>query len=405
MPLDVINAASQREKRNYRGHPSTLHLWWARRPLAACRAVLFAQLVDDPSSHPDKFKTKQEVLHRRDQLFDIIKDLVNYEEKRDDTVFDRAREEIADSCGGSLPPVYDPFSGGGSIPLEAQRLGLPANGSDLNPVAVMIGKAMLEVLPRFNGRPPVNPSPERNSYVNAEGIAEDVMYYGNWIRDRAFERIGEVYPKVNLPAKYGGGNATAIAWIWARTVPSPDPAFDGASVPISSNFVLCSKPGKETWVEPIVDRGKRRIFFKIREGGTIEEFQNARRGTKVSRGGNFRCLLSGAAITLKYVKAMGVAGKLGDTLLAAVCKGRRGRIFVDPTTEMQQAAKSRKASWKPNLKLSGNTQYIGSGPAYGFNSFGDLFSHRQLLALTTFSDLVLEVREMIEKRLLHLGGG
>ena len=236
------------EKSIRHGHPSTLHLWWARRPLAACRAVLFAQLVDDPSSHPKKFPTQEAMDKERKRLFAIIEDLVKWENSTNEEVLGRARAEIARSCNGELPPIYDPFSGGGSIPLEAQRLGLLAHGSDLNPVAVVIGKAMIEIPPLFKDREPAHPGPkERNHYRNAEGLAEDIKYYGTWMRERAFERIGHLYPQVDLPKEHGDGKATVIAWIWARTVPSPDPAFSDVQVPIASSFLLSSKTGKEVW--------------------------------------------------------------------------------------------------------------------------------------------------------------
>lgn len=239
IPLEAINEASAREKSIRHGHPSTLHLWWARRPLAACRAVLFAQLVDDPSSHPDKFPTHEDQEAERKRLFAIIEKLVKWENSTNEEVLEEARAEIRKSCGGELPPVYDPFSGGGSIPLEAQRLGLPAYGSDLNPVAVMIGKAMIEIPPKFKDMPPIHPgAKDRQFYRNAEGLAEDVKYYGEWMRAKAWERIGHLYPQVDLSAEYGGGKATVIAWIWARTVPSPDPAFSDVQVPIASSFLL-----------------------------------------------------------------------------------------------------------------------------------------------------------------------
>ena len=303
IPLEAINAASAREKSIRHGHPSTLHLWWARRPLAACRAVLFAQLVDDPSSHPDKFPTKEAVDEERQRLFDIIEDLVVWENSTNPEVLERARAEIRKSCGDTLPPVYDPFSGGGSIPLEAQRLGLPAYGSDLNPVAVMIGKAMIEIPPKFKDWEPVHPGgKDRNHYRNAEGLAEDVKHYGEWMREKAFERIGHLYPQVDLPKENGGGKATVIAWIWSRTVPSPDPAFGDVQVPIASSFLLSSKAGKEAWIEPIVDKAAKTISYRIRKGGTKEEMAAAKAGTKAGRGAHFRCLLSNTAITPDYVK-------------------------------------------------------------------------------------------------------
>jgi len=254
LPLEAINTAAVREKSIRHGHPSTLHLYWARRPLAACRAVLFAQLVDDPSSHPDKFPTEEAVEAERKRLFQIIEDLVKWENSTNEEVLERARAEIRASCGGELPPVYDPFSGGGSIPLEAQRLGLPAYGSDLNPVAVMIGKAMIEIPPKFKNMEPIHSGPkDRNTYRHCEGIAEDVRFYGEWIQKNAFKSIGQYYPEIDIPPSRGGGKGKVIAWMWTRTVPSPDPAFSNVQVPLVRSFRLSSKKGKEVWVEPIID--------------------------------------------------------------------------------------------------------------------------------------------------------
>lgn len=267
IPLEAINAASAREKSIRHGHPSTLHLWWARRPLAACRAVLFAQLVDDPSSLPEEFPTPEAQEAERKRLFAIIEDLVKWENSTNEEVLERARAEIRRSCGGELPPIYDPFSGGGSIPLEAQRLGLPAYGSDLNPVAVMIGKAMIEIPPKFKDMEPIHPGENEaghGGYKNAQGLAEDVKYYGEWMREKAWERIGHLYPQVELPKGYGGGKATVIAWIWSRTVPSPDPAFSDVQVPIASSFLLSSKKGQEAWIEPVVDKTSKQVTYKIR---------------------------------------------------------------------------------------------------------------------------------------------
>ena len=396
IPLEAINAASAREKSIRHGHPSTLHLWWARRPLAACRAVLFAQLVDDPSSHPDQFPTHEDQERERQRLFAIIEDLVKWENSTNEEVLERARAEIRRSCGGVLPPVYDPFSGGGSIPLEAQRLGLPAYGSDLNPVAVMIGKAMIEIPPKFKDMPPIHPGiKERSFYRNAEGLAEDVKYYGEWMREKAWERIGHLYPQVDLPKEYGGGKATVIAWVWARTVPSPDPAFADVQVPIASSFLLSSKAGQETWIEPIVDKQAKTITYRIRRGGTKAEIETAAEGTKAGRGANFRCVISDTAITSDYVKQKGQSGEMGQTLLAIVAEGKRIRAFVAPTAEHEQVAFSEDASWRPETSLPNDPRNFWTVD-YGLTTFGHLFTERQLIALNTFSDLVHEVRSQIE---------
>ncbi len=395
IPLEAINAASVREKSIRHGHPSTLHLWWARRPLAACRAVLFAQLVDDPSSLPDQFPTAELQDAERKRLFAIIEDLVKWENSTNEEVLERARAEIRRSCGGVLPPVYDPFSGGGSIPLEAQRLGLPAYGSDLNPVAVMIGKAMIEIPPKFKDQKPIHPGIlERNHYRNAEGLAEDVKYYGEWMREKAWERIGHLYPQVDLPKDMGGGKATVIAWIWARTVPSPDPAFSDVHVPLISSCLLSSKKGKEAWIEPVVDKFAKSITYRIRFGGTKAELEVAALGTTAGKRQAFRCVMSGAAMPYVHIRQAGKSGRMGQELVAIVAEGKGGRVYLPPTEEHAKIARSATPDWTPNVKLHGKTRVNVSN--YGFDTFGDLFTDRQLVALNTFSDLVAEARAQIE---------
>ena len=403
IPLEAINAASAREKSIRHGHPSTLHLWWARRPLAACRAVLFAQLVDDPSSHPDEFPTAEAVDEERKRLFKIIEDLVVWENSTNEAVLERARAEIRKSCGDTLPPIYDPFSGGGSIPLEAQRLGLPAYGSDLNPVAVMIGKAMIEIPPKFKDREPVHPGPgDRNHYRNAEGLAEDVKHYGEWMREQAFRRIGHLYPQVDLPKENGGGKATVIAWIWSRTVPSPDPAFGNVQVPIASSFLLSSKAGKEAWVEPIVDKTAKSISYCIRKGGTKEEIAAAKLGTSAGKRQAFRCIMSDAAIPYDHIRKAGKAGEMGQTLIAIVAEGIRGRVYVAPSKDHERVAHCSKPNWEPEALLPDNPRDFKT-PNYGMTTFGDLFTDRQLVALNAFSDLVHEARAEIEGDALAAG--
>ncbi|WP_170755621.1 DUF1156 domain-containing protein [Ruegeria lacuscaerulensis] len=435
IPLAAINEASAREKSIRHGHPSTLHLWWARRPLAACRAVLFAQLVDDPSEYVDELLADPETREiaekqletdlakhqktlenlpenasepeeptlehsaaevERQRLFRIIEDLVKWENSTNEEVLERARAEIRRCCGDELPPVYDPFSGGGSIPLEAQRLGLPAYGSDLNPVAVMIGKAMIEIPPKFKDMEPIHLGiKDRSFYRNAEGLAEDVKYYGEWIREKAYERIGHLYPKVDLPQEQGGGQATVIAWIWARTVPSPDPAFEDVQVPIASSFLLSSRKGKEAWIEPIVDRASKTIAYEIRTGGSQENWAKAKEGTKQGRGAHFRCLMSDTAITPDYVKAIGKAGGMKQTLMAVVAESNRGRIYVAPTSAHSEIALSEQPDWKPETSLPNDPRNFWTVD-YGLTTFGDLFTDRQLISLNTFSSLVHEARAQIE---------
>ena len=427
LPLEAINRASVREKSIRHGHPSTLHLWWARRPLAACRAVLFAQLVDDPSAWPEEFPTPEEQESERSRLHRIITDLVPWEATNDENVLHAARYEITrslargrgetppavddrravlDYLAANAPPVCDPFCGGGSIPLEAQRLGLKAHGSDLNPVAVLVSKATCEIPSKFTGNPPVNP--KRNSLMTwngAQGLAEDIRYYGKWMRDEAEARIGQLYPKITVTEAmvatrpdlklYAGKKLTVIAWLWARTVASPDPMLRGAHVPMASSFVLSSKKGKEAIVVPQVDRQTGTFRFSVKaDGCDADELAKAKSGTKASRGSNFVCLVSGAPISGEHIKGEGMAGRMGARLMAAIAQGQRGRIYLDPTAAMEEVAHSAKSEWRPGgsvpERLTGGTCY-----AYGLTTWADLFTERQLVALTTFSDLVLEARKKV----------
>ena len=385
LPLEAINRESAREKSIRHGHPSTLHLWWARRPLAACRAVLFASLVDDPSAHPDRFPTEEAQQEERERLFRIIEDLVKWENSTNREVLEAARAEIMASCDGNPPPVLDPFCGGGSIPLEAQRLGLEAHASDLNPVAVLITKALIEIPPKFAGRPPVHPddgsSKQLGYWEGARGLAEDVRYYGHWMRDEAERRIGHLYPKVKLPPEHGGGEATVIAWIWTRTIKSPNPAWDGP-MPLVRSFALSTKTGKETWVQPIIDREERRIRFEICTGPGCPEGTVGRNGAV--------CLATGTPVPLSYIRAEGKAGRMDAQLMAIVAEGSRGRIYLSPNEEHERVAKAALPSWRPEQEVPSPSHDVDRLPMYGMSRWGDAFTERQLVALTTLMELVEE---------------
>jgi putative DNA methylase len=424
LPLDAINKAAAREKSIRHGHPSTLHLWWARRPLAAARAVIFAQMVDDPSAYVDVLRADPK-LHRkaesalkarlklweeartlakeakaaglpvtepgpaptldemladeeRQRLFRIIEDLVQWENTTNEEVLQRARDKIwagwRRACAenadhprakelfdrNKLPAFHDPFAGGGALPLEAQRLGLEAYASDLNPVAVLINKAMIEIPPKFAGKPPVNPEARKEKSLIArewrgvQGLAEDVRYYGQWMRDEAEQRIGHLYPKVEITAEmvkvrpdlkqYAGQKLTVIAWLWARTVKSPNPAFAQVDVPLASTFMLSTKAGKEAYVEPVIENGGYRFTVKV---GKPKDAEGAKNGTKLSRGANFQCLMSGTPVAPQYIKDEGKARRMGARLMAIVADGERGRVYLAPTPEHEAAALEAKPEWKP----------------------------------------------------------
>lgn len=389
LPLDAINEASAREKSIRHGHPSTLHLWWARRPLAAARAVIWSSLVDDPSSHPEEFPTEEEQNRERERLFGILEELVVWENSNNERVLDAAKAEIKKSMGDDLPPLLDPFAGGGAIPLEAQRLGLEAYAQDLNPVAVTINKAMIEIPPLFAGKPAVNPDARKRegmqSWEGNAGLAADVEYYGNWMRDEAFRRIGHLYPKVKVPEEQGGGEATVIAWIWARTVKCPNPACGHETILVRS-FDLSKKKGKEWHVEPICENGE--ILFEVKPG------KPERDGTVNRRGAT--CVHCGSPIDFKYVRNEGRNHRMGEMLMAVVAEGDRGRIYCAPAPEQVAAASIEKPADYPDAKIAANPRDFKT-PNYGFETFSQLFTNRQLTALTTFSDLVHEAQEKAEK--------
>ncbi len=429
LPLDAINTAAVREKSIRHGHPSTLHLWWARRPLAAARAVIFAQMVNDPGYERNlgRGMNKEKAAIDRERLFKIIEKLVAWENTNNEEVLQEAREEIwkswRETCAlnknhpqattlfnpDKLPAFHDPFAGGGALPLEAQRLGLESYASDLNPVAVTINKAMIEIPSNFAGCTPVGPIPvdERQGKLHedwsgAKGIAEDVRRYGAWMRAEAEKRIGHLYPKIEITAEMAnersdlkplvGQVLTVIAWLWARTVKSPNPAFSDVDVPLASTFILSSKSGKEAYVKPVFNG--RGYSFEVKIG---KPTLDAERGTKAAnRGADFICLLSGTLISGDYIKAEGQARRMGSRLMAIVAEGQRGRVYLNPLPAHEAIANLAQPEWKPSgdvpPRLTG-----GTCVPYGLKEWGDLFTPRQLVALNTFSDLAQKTIIKAEK--------
>ena len=478
LPLEAINVASAREKSIRHGHPSTFHLWWARRPLAAARAVIFSQMVDDPSTYVETLRLDSKILRKaeflfklrtkvweeafalskstegtslcvaepgpspsldealadveRDRLFDIIKELVTWKNTNNKAVLQAAQDEIWKSwrrtCAenadhpkakhlfqrGVLPGFHDPFAGGGALPLEAQRLGLESYATDLNPVAVLINKAMIEIPPKFSDRSPINPRAQfekaqmDKNWKGAKGLAEDVTYYGEWVSEEAKKKIGHLYPLYEITSdviqerpeltKYLGQKLTIMAFFWARTVKSPNPAFGDIDVPLASTFMLSTNAGKEAYIEPLIDQSG--YHFTIKLGKPISgEVKN---GTKLSRGANFRCLMSGTPIEPQYIKNEGKARRMGSRLMAIVAEGNRERVYLPPTPELESIALSVKEEWKPENSLPEDMRSHWT-PPYGLETYGDLFTSRQLVALSTFSDLINAVRDQVKTDAVNAG--
>ena len=401
LPLEAINAESAREKSIRHGHPSTLHLWWARRPLATARAVIWSSLVDDPSSHPEKFPTEEAQRQERERLFDILTRLVKWENSNDEEILAEAKAEILKSTDGNPPALLDPFAGGGAIPLEAQRLGLEAHAHDLNPVAVMINKAMIEIPPKFAGMRPVNPNAGRQGSANAgwkgaAGLAEDVRYYGEWMKQEAYKRIGHLYPKVKVPKEQGGGEATVIAWIWARTAKCANPVCNHI-IPLASSYIISNKKGECAWAEPI-DEGEK-FTFRVHTGSKLPPDMPV---TKMGRGAAFVCPACGTVTTDLYIKSQAKSGKIGNQMLAVVAEANRGRIYLSPDEEQISAARIQKPEKYPDGEISENPRWF-SPPAFGMRDFSQLFSNRQLNSMSVFSSLIGEAREQIEKDAISQG--
>lgn len=400
LPLEAINRESEREKKRKVGKPQHIHHWWARRPITAARAALFAQLVDDPGSNPDEFPTEELVRQERERLHAIIAHLAEWESIHDSRILSEARREIEKSANGHLPPLLDPFAGGGAIPLEAQRLGLEVHASDLNPVAVIINKALIEIPPKFRDQAPVFPSLAESQYRTwraSDGLAADVRAYGGWIRDEAERRIGHLYPEATLS---DGSKAAVIAWIWARTITCPNPAC-GIEMPLVRSWWLGKKKGRECYVVPRVQpeadhpSGKR-VAYSIALDARGPETD----GT-VGRNGA-ECVACGSQVDLKHVRNEGRSGRLGSALMAVVAEGHRSRIYLSPSPEHEDAAAVAAPASAPEQSIPAQAPSFRV-QAYGMTTWASLFTNRQLNALTTFSDLVSEARERVRADALAAG--
>jgi putative DNA methylase len=396
LPLEAINEASAREKSIRHGHPSTLHLWWARRPLAAARAVIFSSLVDDPSAHPELFPTEEAQEKERQRLFDLIEKLVAWANSNNETILNAAKTEIWKSTDGNPPALLDPFAGGGAIPLEAQRLGLEAHASDLNPVAVMINKAMIEIPPKFAGNSPVNPESRsilnQDKWIGASGLAEDVKYYGAWMKQEALKRIGHLYPKVRVPDEQGE-EATVIAWIWARTVKCPNPAC-GCEMPLLKSYVICQKAESEVYIDTVIQKNKT-ITYHVKNGVTSQEV-----GTVNRKGA--KCICCGSPVSFSYIREESKNNRMFAQLVAIVAEGRKGRVYLSPDKKQIDTANVALPSNCDFGELAYYPGYINPY-AYGLTEIQSLFTNRQLTTLLEFSKLCYDLQEKVRKDAIDAG--
>lgn len=386
MPLEVINRESAREKAIRHGHPATLHLWWARRPLSSCRAVLFAQLVDDPSANPDKFPTIEAQEKERNRLLSMVERLSEWESMNDNTFLKEVNSEIRKSFPDGLPEVFDPFAGGGSIPLEAQRLGLRANASDLNPVPVLLNKSLIEIPQKWMNKSPIGNgvASERMAWQSLSGFAADLRFYGNIVLENVKARIGDLYPKLVDSA---GVESEAVAWIWARTVKCPNPGC-GIQMPLVRSFWLRNDAKGSIWIEPTVANSK--VTFKIHNSKNKPKVE----GT-VSRNGGL-CIGCETPVTLKYIREYGKSTGLGVQLMAVIGSGLREKIYLEPSELQASYADVQAPEDIPTEMLPNNPRDFKT-PNYGLASFSSLFTNRQLVALCSFSDVIKEMHSVIEE--------
>ena len=387
LPLEKINAESAREKSIRHGHPSTLHLWWARRPLAAARAIIWSSLVDDPSAHPEKYPTVEDQTKERQRLFDILEKLVVWDNSNNLQVLEEAKKEILKSTDGNPPALLDPFAGGGAIPLEAQRLGLESHAHDLNPVAIMINKAMIEIPPLFADMPPVNPDDRINrsleTWGGTEGLATDIHYYGSWMKQEAFKQIGDLYPKVKLPKGYGNAEATVMAWLWARTVKCPNPACK-MHAPLIKSREISKK--EHIRISPIRRDNDEFTFC-------VENTKNSDTKGTVNRSGA-TCVWCGTPISLSYIREQSRNNLLGEELMAVVAEGKKGKLYLSPDVEQKMSAITPRVDIFEDEELAYYPGYINP-VAYGITKINQMFSNRQLKAISTLSDLIENVHKKV----------
>lgn len=393
MPVSVINRETEREKKARNGVPSSVHIWWSRRPMAAAISTLFASLIDDPAEHPEIFPTKHEQQKERQRLLKMTADLAAGGAIVNERLLSDAKKEIQRYAVGDLPTVFDPFAGSGTIPVEAHRLGLDTVSSDLNAVAAVMTMVLGDVPTRFANTVPIHPDEMRFAVPlsGAQALADDIRWYGNWMQAKAFKRLGRLYPKVKNPDT--GEELEVSAWIWGRTVKCPNPGC-GCNIPLSSSYDLARKNGAETWIEPLVKAKK--VHFQIHNGPHKAD------KSKVAATAVFKCPGCGEITPDAYVKECGIAHKISSQLIAVVAEGEKKRFYIEPDKMQQKAALVSPPKRVPHGKLPDYPRRF-SPPSFGLTDYADLFTNRQLVYLTTMMDLTSKVQKMAEEHALERG--
>ena len=394
LPLEDINRESVKQKtgRPKTGYPTTLHKYWAQRSVATARAAIWSSLVDDPSSHPEKFPTADLQKKERLRRFDILRKLILWESTADASLWAEARKIAEEDCGGSLPPFIDPFAGSGAIPLEALRLGMSAHASDLNPLAVTIQHMLVEWPQKFANKPAVH---RRNkgglSASTAFGnLAADVLAYGEDINEKLRGRIGEFYPPVTDSF---GKEIEPGVFMWARTVPCPNPAC-GVLTPLVKDWKLSTRSGAH--IRPVIDRAAKTINFAVQHDGVVPEPSfNGRKGGA--------CLMCEAPIDFVWIRKQGVAGLINHRLMAIAAGDDYSWAFYQPTSEHESVALTvPDSTWVPRGDIPNNTRDFRT-QLYGMATWASLFTPRQMLALTTLQDIIRETEADIDSDAVAAG--
>jgi adenine-specific DNA methylase len=385
-PLKEVSEESIKEKNIRHGHISTLHIWWARRPLAASRATIYAALTSAPKNYDDVRKK-----------FEFIAELSKWENSLNQRLIENASREIREHFGGTTPRVLDCFAGGGAIPLEALRLGCETYALEYNPVAILILKATLEYPQKF-GKGKTTVKTELCSVSNP--LIEDVKKWGQWVLEEAWKEIGKFYPS------YNGNNL--VCYLWARTVKCQNPSC-GVEIPLMRQFWLSKKKSQEIALKMFVNKERKTIDFRVVRGKDMASYDPSQ-GT--TRRATVLCPICGAGIDDKTLRREAKEGRMNQRLIAVVIDSpdRRGKEFkvvkdedVRTFKEAEQYLNEKIKNWQWDFDPLPDEPLPPVGTLgfrinrYGMNKWKDLFNNRQKLALITFVEKVRLAHEKMTK--------